>query len=286
MMNMNKNHKTETSVFSLQITAILLSLFTFHTTSFAETSPSTIPQNEAAVESPTSAPKMTESEASAPTAASSAVSKSKEKIWETMSDDDGIKTYRRDIEGSALVAFKGESIIEASLPKIAQILSDTSKKLEWVAKVKEAKNIQVFNDLERIEYNQTTAPWPVSNRDFVFRAKAEVDKIAKTVTLRIHSVEHPDAPERDCCVRGFLEESLYVIRVIDSKRTYLSVEINADPKGSLPKWVVNLFQKSWPRKTIEGIKAQAAKPEVPEHPYFKKIFDEVMAEGAAATPKL
>ncbi len=44
------------------------------------------------------------------------------------------------------------------------------------------------------------------------------------------------------------------------------VEIHADPKGSVPKWLVNLFQKGWPRNTIEGIRKQAAKADVKEHP--------------------
>jgi hypothetical protein len=40
------------------------------------------------------------------------------------------------------------------------------------------------------------------------------------------------------------------------------VEIESDPKGWLPAWLVNFFQKDWARETIEGIRKQCAKPDL------------------------
>ena len=49
----------------------------------------------------------------------------------------------------------------------------------------------------------------------------------------------------------------------------LLAELDCDPKGAIPAWVVNLFQKSWPRNTLEGIRRQVAKPDITMPEAFK-----------------
>jgi hypothetical protein len=35
------------------------------------------------------------------------------------------------------------------------------------------------------------------------------------------------------------------------------------------KWIVNMFQKSWPHNTISRLRAQVAKPDIKEHARLK-----------------
>jgi hypothetical protein len=185
--------------------------------------------------------------------------------WELLNDEDGIKVWRRDVENSPIVALKGEAIIDAPIAKVANVLDDTTRKTEWVCNGIEAKNIRTISPTERVEYNVTSAPWPIRNRDFVFHAQMKCDRTAKTLVFELRSVNDPLMPvDENKAVRGELLDSSYTLTQLDAKHTRLVVEIQADPKGSVPKWVVNLFQKSWPRKTIEGIRAQCAKGDVGE----------------------
>jgi hypothetical protein len=196
-----------------------------------------------------------------------------DKGWEEFAKEDGITVWRKDIEGSPVVAFRGEAVMDASIAKVATVLIDTARKKEWVARLAEAKNILEINDYERIEYNHTATPIVISDRDFVFQAKAEFDKAKKQMIFRLRSVEDASTPERDGIVRGRLMNSAYTLTSIeDGKKTLVAVEILADPMGSVPKWIVNLFQKSWPKKTLEGIRNQVAKSDVFEHPGVKAIF--------------
>jgi hypothetical protein len=52
-------------------------------------------------------------------------------------------------------------------------------------------------------------------------------------------------------------------------KTHIMVEVHADPKGSIAKWIVNTFQTTWPRNTITRLRVQAAKPDVQDHPRLK-----------------
>lgn len=190
--------------------------------------------------------------------------------WQEISADDGIVTHRKDVDGSPLVAFRGETVIEAPIAKIANILMDTSRKLEWVHKIVEARDVRQIGEYERIEYNHTASGFLlVSDRDFVFHAKATVDRPKNQVVFTLKSVTDALAPETDN-VRGSLNESRYVLTSLDGgKRTHVIVEIHADPKGSLPKMLVNMFQKAWPRRTLDNIKKQASKADIQEHPGIK-----------------
>jgi hypothetical protein len=203
--------------------------------------------------------------------------------WEELSDEDGIKVWRREVEGSPVVAFKGETVIPASLAKVASVLDDTSRKGEWVANLLEAKDVKIISPTERIEYNRTDAPWPVSDRDFVFRADVKVDKAARTLYVLIKSTTDASCPvDEEMAVRGELLDSKYTLTLLDDGRTRVIVEIQVDPKGSVPKWVVNWAQKGWPRKTLEGIRGQCKKADVKELALVKEWLAEDKAGAGVA----
>jgi hypothetical protein len=109
----------------------------------------------------------------------------------------------------------------------------------------------------------------MKDRDFVTRAKLEFDNAGKKVILKMHSVTDPLAPPTDF-VRGEIMESYFIMTSIDhGTKTHISVEVHADPKGSIAKWIVNMFQKSWPHNTISRLRAQVAKPDIKDHPRLK-----------------
>jgi hypothetical protein len=46
----------------------------------------------------------------------------------------------------------------------------------------------------------------------------------------------------------------------------VTTEIHADPKGSIPTFIANAFQKDWPIHTIKNLRKQAQKPDVRPSP--------------------
>lgn len=203
--------------------------------------------------------------------------------WDLVSDEEGIRTYRREIEGSPLISFRGETVIDAPIGKIVSVLGDSKRKTEWMDRLVFTRTLWMKSFYERVEYNHTAAPWPFKDRDFVLRAEASVDRVKRALHIHIRSTEEPTlAPETKDKVRGQITKSHFELRSIDGDtRTWIAVEVHADPRGAIPKWVVNLVQKTWPRKTLEGIRRQAAKPDVLEHPEAKRILDEL--NGARRT---
>jgi hypothetical protein len=90
------------------------------------------------------------------------------------------------------------------------------------------------------------------------------------------STTDPLAPPTDY-VRGEIMQSYFILTSLEhGTKTHISVEVHADPKGSVAKWIVNMFQKSWPHNTISRLRAQVAKPDIKEHIRLKA---ELTAQG-------
>jgi hypothetical protein len=189
--------------------------------------------------------------------------------WEKIGDSDGIIAYRREVPGSPLIAVKGEGTIDASIVRVASVLVDTTRATEWIDRLVHSRVIRQISETETVHYDHIGTPIVMKDRDFVTRTKLDFDNASKRVILRMHSVADPLAPPTDY-VRGEIMESYFVMTSIEhGKKTHIAVEVHADPKGSIAKWIVNMFQKSWPHNTISRLRAQVAKPDIKDHPRLK-----------------
>jgi hypothetical protein len=180
--------------------------------------------------------------------------------WKLVKKNDSLELYERDVPGSDVIAFRGEGVLDAPIAKVASVLLDDPHATEWVDSLEESKVLRKINSNEFIEYNHFGTPFIMKDRDFVTDVKIEVDPKARTVAMRYKSVDDASSPQTSY-VRGALLDSLFLMTSLeDGKKTSLRAEIHCDPKGSVPKWIVNMFQRSWPADTFEGIRKQLKKP--------------------------
>jgi rhodanese-related sulfurtransferase len=186
--------------------------------------------------------------------------------WEKISEEEGISSFRREIDGSPIVAFRGEAMIDEGMPKIVGVLENVERAREWMADLAESYNIEKRSETDRFEYNRTRTPWPLQDRDFVIHTLTSFERKPEPVlTIRMVSEENPKKKVIQGVVRGELIDSRFILKSLGPKKTLFICEIQADPKGSIPKWVVNLFQKSWPLTTIQGLRKQILKKDIREN---------------------
>jgi hypothetical protein len=186
------------------------------------------------------------------------ISFSKASDWKQIDEEKGIKVYRKAMPGTDLVAFRGVGVVEASLEKVYFVLLDADHEREWVDRLDKNVILKNISQDERIQYQSFNLPWPVSDRDFVYHMKASMDKEKENVLMVIKSTSF-DASPQSVGVRGVLYDSSFQLKKLSGNRTRVDVKIYADPKGLLPKWIVNLLQRSWPLDTLQGIKRQVLK---------------------------
>ncbi len=192
--------------------------------------------------------------------------------WEKFDEEDGIAVYRRDVPGSDVVALRGEGVIDAPLLRVGSVLVDTPRAHEWIDSLEETRIIRKISDTEYVKWDHIGTPFVLADRDFVFKVKLEFSSKEKQMRVRFHSVKDAAAPKTDF-VRGQFLYGAYILTSIDGgKKTRILAELLCDPKGSVAKWMVNLFQKSWPYNTITALRRQVKKPDVKDNPKLKEAF--------------
>lgn len=186
--------------------------------------------------------------------------------WKEINHEDGIRCYSAKVKGKKIYALKGDIEINAPMEVISSFFYDTSKKKLWIAKLKDIKTIRRPAKYELVEHYTVKTPFFLDNRDFVYKGKITVNNDKTVLKVDLKSVIDSKAPEREGIVRGELIFANYTVEKIKDKKVKLTVTVLVDPKGSIPKWVVNLFQKSWPYKTLSRIREIAMNGGMPAHP--------------------
>ena len=177
--------------------------------------------------------------------------------WEEISNSHGIRVLRKEMPGTPLYAFRGTAMVDAPMEKVMWVLADEQHRKEWVDRLEKSIVLESHGPYDSVLYQHFKAPAIVSDRDFVYRARAH--SLANgTAVLKIASVKHPKAPPT-VGVRAELKETSYILKP-HGEKTLVEVNIQTDPKGALPNWLVNMITKTWPRNTLTALRKQVRKP--------------------------
>jgi hypothetical protein len=189
------------------------------------------------------------------------------------STGDGIITYKRDVPGSDIIALRGVATVAAPIERVASVLLDYTRAAEWIDSLELVRIVRYLAPQEFIEYDVIgTPPIIMKDRDFVCRGKLVVDLQERSLVMTVEPATDPAIPPYSRYVRGELR-GYWKLKAIDGgKHTMIVAEMHGDPKGGVPKWLVNLFQNGWARSTVESLREQVAKRDIQILPQVKAAF--------------
>jgi hypothetical protein len=190
---------------------------------------------------------------------------SKEGAWELVKKSDGVVVERRTVAGSNLKEFRGRAEVQAPPASILAVFADVDRATEWMDSCNRSYSVEDLSDREKVVYNRTHAPWPVSDRDAVLHNVVRFDEAARTVELQFWSVDDQKAPPVKGVVRmPFLRGHWTLESSPDGNTTRVEYQVHANPGGRLPDWLVNYVSRDLPLKTIEGLRAQLKRRSYPD----------------------
>ncbi len=180
--------------------------------------------------------------------------------WREISRDQGIVVYLKPAVEGGTVSVRGDTTIDANFEDVLRILADNKEASEWMPLVVERRDLKQLTDKSRIEYTHIDLPWPVSDRYFINESKAE-PIAGGGYHVSVKSLDTPPAEYLETGkVLGFLYFSeLYLKPANNGKQAFISIEVHSDPRGFIPKWLINYEQRSWPRKFFLGLIKQLGK---------------------------
>lgn len=173
--------------------------------------------------------------------------------WNEIGHDDGVSAYSATLPNSPLVAVRGEVTIPAPIGKVVSVIRDIANRHLWVDYVVKAHVIDDINPDERIEYVLTEGIGPIAPRDFVYQVKLVQRPDQKILDILSHSVSHQRQGEIKGTIRADIT-SRTSLRANSDSETFVQVDAIADPKGSIPAWIVNIVQRRAPFKTLTRLR--------------------------------
>lgn len=207
--------------------------------------------------------------------------------WKEVDFDIGVRVYAGKIKGQRLVAFKGIGIIQYPMSVVASVLYDIEKGNQWIANLGSSGIVQVIDPLERIDYNHQKLPWPITDRDFVFRIKTRISPDKKAMHFTLKSEQNALQPPQAGKVRGELLNSYFKTKSIENDtQTEMEMMLLVDPKGLIPKWIVNFINKKWPVKTMNGIRSYLKRSYIPVHPIIASALETSTGIQTCEKPEL
>ncbi|MFO0724767.1 MAG: START domain-containing protein [Myxococcota bacterium] len=185
--------------------------------------------------------------------------------WEELSrDPDGITSWQREVEGSSFVAFRAQGKVEAPLLVVAGVLHDSGREKDWMEDCVGSANLISISPIHEMTYNRTGSPvFFISDRDVVLESSAALDAKRQALHIEFHEAAHPAAPRIDGVVRMPRLRGYWDLEKAGPSATLVTYQVEADPGGSLPSWLVNWASKELSANTIRGLRKECKKGAFP-----------------------
>lgn len=179
--------------------------------------------------------------------------------WELVTEEDGVVVTQRAVPDREFPTFRGTTVIDATPYEILAVIQDVTRHTEWMENCIEARKLEEDGKGQRLGYNRTDLPWPLADRDAVILAQLTIREPDRSLLLEFAASEHPAAKPIRGVVRMPTTNGHYKLESHTPNQTQVEYQVDTDPGGHLPKWLVRRSTKYLPLRTLTGLRAQIEK---------------------------
>ena len=184
------------------------------------------------------------------------------KGWKTLRKERGIVISQREEPGRDLPSFKGVGLVEASMYECLAVLRDGKRRKQWMTKSGKTMILKRKSVFEAVSYQQTLAPFPVSDRDVVMHTQVYLRKQPQEMIATFNGISWtdkvPGVNRDDYVLMPYLRGYWRLIPKGDNQ-TEVTYMVNTDPGGLLPKFLIKRITKDVPFWTLVGMRKQIKK---------------------------
>ena len=178
--------------------------------------------------------------------------------WEVIADREGIVVSRRLVEGRGFPQLRSAGEVPGTPYEVLSILLDVTAHVDWRPDCVESKTVRKIDTWRSIVYTRTDAPWPVSDREAVIENEVIFIDPPSKLKVTFAAVTAPDVDRRPDTIRMETATGFYAIEAIDEVRSLVHYEVDVDPGGSLPDWLVSMQSTRNPLETLAGLRRRLA----------------------------
>jgi len=200
-----------------------------------------------------------------------------ESDWVKHTSEKNFNVYTRKVSDSDIVGIRIEGKVKAPIESILSNMRLVEGSEKWTPAVRKKVTIKNISDLEAITYTLNVMPWPLWDREIVLHNILKLDKKKKLLFVQSTSVhkDYPNYPKTKGTILADIRYSNMGFRPLSANETFIELTALIDPKGSIPSWMVNFYQKKWPIKFLRAIEKRANLYKPPVLPGIQKLIDEL-----------
>ena len=186
--------------------------------------------------------------------------------WELVKDKDEVKIYARDIKGFAGKEFKGVCIIDQSIEIVGAVLFDIPAYKKWFHNCLEIKKVPhaESTDLDFILYVAINAPWPLWDRDSVYKTNAVLDIASGKVKIQSVALKELLVPIKEHYVRITNSELEWILEEMTVKKTKVTFIKRTNIGGAAGDYFSNMGSKMAIFDSLVNLRIMAEEPKYKE----------------------
>jgi hypothetical protein len=179
--------------------------------------------------------------------------------WKVKKDEDGIRVSVRKVEGSSILEYKGTVVVDASPEAVVRLFEEDGRMPEWFHQCTEVRLLRANSPEDKALYFVISMPWPVKDRDLVFRRVRSRDPATGSVEYRTSSLSEV-YPEQDGKVRMPYLKGLWRFTPLGDGRTEIYYQQHSEVGGHIPNWLVNKLAVNIPFNSLSRFRRLLLKP--------------------------
>ena len=171
--------------------------------------------------------------------------------WTLVRNNNNVETYLNDRTGDGFREYRGVTKMAATFEEARDVIKDIPGNIHWLPSCRRAELIRTISETELLVYIVSTAPWPVHDRDCVWKRHYVVnteDHFRLVFTASDEEYEGETGLVRILNARGVWE-----VKRITDDTTEVSFQYLGDGGGTVPRSFVNSATKRIPEKALVAL---------------------------------
>jgi hypothetical protein len=177
--------------------------------------------------------------------------------WELAKNKNGVIVHTREVENSALKEFRGKVIIQSTVEDALELIKAPSSYTAWLHDCKSAELLKSNSKEEWFVYLRNGAPWPVNDRDVIFKSNLTKDSKGEVI-IRFNESTALSKPIPDGVVRIPKMKGLWKVTPLEDGKIQVIYQAHTDPGGSIPEFAANIAVVDIPYNTLFNLKKKLA----------------------------
>lgn len=170
--------------------------------------------------------------------------------WSLSKDKDGIRVYRKPMEGSAFDAVKAEMRVVGRLEAALAVIWDIGRYPEWMPHT-DAVEVLEKEPGRLVYYLKTDVPWPATDRDGIYDIRVSGDERSAGLAF----VCRPDRlEERKGYVRIPSCNGNWELQFMEKDEIRITYEMQSQMGGSIPGWLANMGATQVPFRMLRELR--------------------------------